>query len=447
MSKKKIKSSKTKEKSARAYALDDLLIWFESTTIRFKDRKNFNLPANFALYRLIISNVIRYRDRYLFLIEKITKRPLKKLDLYVQVVLMIGIAQLDQEEKLDDYAVVNETVALMNYLKKPYLKGFINGSLRSYLRTRESLEKSLLNQKLSLQSSHPEWMVQRWEAFYGTEQTRLICHFNNQTPQINLVLNPKFEKEKLLEQFKKANFSYEELDSGGFLIHNPNGLFDSEMYRSGSFLVQDFSAQLINTILKPLSKKRILDACASPGGKLFNLEWTADDQIEKLVGIEISKGRFKRLIENKKRYQSQAEIICQDVLALDEHQNQFECVLLDAPCSATGTIRKHPEIKWSRQLDDFKFNQQKQLQLLNHLKKTVCQNGYLIYSTCSMEPEENQQVIEIFLKENHEQFELIQMDPQNIPTSMITVEGYYQHLPSQQGMGAFAALLKRKCNF
>jgi len=447
MSKKKIKSPKPEQKSARAYALDDLLKWFESETIRFKDRKDFNLPANFALYRLITSNVIRYRDRYLFLIKKITERPLAKLDMPVQVVLMIGLAQLDQEAKLDDYAVVNETVALMNYLKKPYLKGFINGSLRSYLRTRESLEKSLEKKKLSLQSSHPEWMVKRWENFYGSEQTRLICQFNNQVPKIHIVLNPKFEKEKLLAQFKKAEFSYEALDSGGYLIYNPSGLFDSEMYRSGSFLVQDFSSQLINTILKPLSIKRVLDACASPGGKLFNLEWMADDQMEKLVGIEISTGRVKRLIENKKRYQSQAEIICQDVLTLDENQNQFDCVLLDAPCSATGTIRKHPEIKWSRQLDDFKSNQQKQLQLLNHLKKIVCQDGYLIYSTCSLEPEENQQVIELFLKENHEQFELIPMDPQNIPPSMITAEGYYQHLTSQQGMGAFAALLKRKCNF
>lgn len=444
MSKKKTKSSKPKQKSARAYALDDLLKWAESTKIRFKDRSDFNLPANFALYRLITSNVIRNRDRYLFLIEKITKRPLQKLDLYVQVVLMIGIGQLEKEGKLDDYAVVNETVALMNYLKKPYLKGFINGSLRNYIRTRESLEKNMMNQKLSVQSSHPEWMVKRWEGFYGTQQTQMICHFNNLTPQVHIVLNPKFDRENLLEQFKKCEFSYEELDSGGFIIHNPNGLFDSEMYRSGTFLVQDFSAQLINAIMKPLSKKRVLDACASPGGKLFNLEWTSGEKIEKLLAIEISKGRFKRLMENKERYQSSAEIICQDVFELDENQNQFECVLLDAPCSATGTIRKHPEIKWSRQPDDFKFNQPKQLQMLNDLKKRVCQNGYLVYSTCSLEPEENQQVIKLFLKENHDQFELIQMDPQNIPASLITAEGYYQHLTSQRGMGAFAALLKKK---
>ena len=444
MSKKKKKSLNPKQKSARAYALDDLLKWVESLTIRFKDRLDFKLSADFALYRLIISNVIRYRDRYLFSIEQITQRSLNKLDLYVQVVLMIGFAQLDQEGQVDEYAIVNETVELMKYLRKPYLKGFINGSLRNYIRTREKLEISLNKQNLSIQSSHPKWMIKRWEPLYGTEHTRLICQYNNQNPQIHIVLNPKFEREKLLEQLKKSDFSFEALDSEGLLIHNPSGLFDTDLYRTGSFLVQDVSAQLINTIIEPISKKRVLDACASPGGKLFNLEWSYGKEIEKLTGIEISRSRFQRLLENKKRYKSGAEIICQDVFALEEGQDQFDCVLIDAPCSATGTIRKHPEIKWNRQVDDFKTNQHKQLQLLNHLKKLVCQNGHLIYSTCSLEPEENQQVIELFLKENARLFELARIKSQNLNPRLITEEGYYQHLTNANGLGAFAAILKRR---
>lgn len=444
MSKKKKKSFIPKQKSARAYALDDLLKWVESSTISYKDRQEFKIVADFALYRLIISSVIRHRDRYLFLIEQITKRSLNKLDLFVQVVLMIGIAQLDQEGQVDEYAVVNETVELMKYLKKPYLKGFINGSLRNYIRTREKLKVSVTKQHLSVKSSHPKWMIQRWASFYGKERTQLICQHNNQKPQIHIVLNPKFEREKILDQLEKSGFSFDISESGGALIHNPGGLFDTDLYRTGSFLVQDISAQFINTIIKPISKKYVLDACASPGGKLFNLEWCYAEDIEKLMGIEIAPGRFQRLLENKKRYQSSSEIFCQDIFALAASHGQFDCILIDAPCSATGTIRKHPEIKWSRVVDDFKINQHKQLQMLNHLKDRLCQNGHLIYSTCSLEPEENQQVIERFLEENGGSFELARIKPLNLSPGLITEEGYYQYLTNENGMGAFAALLKKK---
>lgn len=444
MAKNKKSSPKPRQKSARAYALDDLLKWYESSEIKIRKRTDFVIPADFGLYRAIISNVIRYCERYLYLIGKITNRSLNKLDDDVQVVLMIGLAQLDQDGKVDEYAVVNETVQLMAYLKKPFLKGFINGNLRSYLRTREKLEMTLQKQKLSIKTSHPNWMIKRWEKFYGDEQAKLISENNNINPSVHIVLNPTFDKAKLLEQLTELGFKYEKLDSNGYLVNNPSGLFDTELNQVGAFLVQDFSAQLLNSIIKPLPKKRLLDACASPGGKLFHFEWEFGDEIEKLVGFEISEGRIERLLENSKRYKSKAEILLQDALLIDDYQNQFDCVILDAPCSATGTIRKHPEIKWSREIDDFKDNQQNQLQLLNQVKKAVCKDGYLIYSTCSLEPEENQEVVASFLKENQDVFELVKIDPQNIPSSFISEDGCYQHLTSQHGMAAFAALFKRK---
>jgi 16S rRNA (cytosine967-C5)-methyltransferase len=435
------KNRVNKKFNSRQSAAVDLLKWDQNGVMVYRSREDLATPQEYALYRNLVSSVIRHKGKYAFFIEVLTNRALEKLDREVRICLLLGLAQLDQLTGMHEYAAVNETVELISFFKKNRLKGFINGNLRSFLRRREELNVKLAAQPLPVRSSHPAWMVKRWQNQYGKETTGRICDANNLLPRVRVVLNPAFDRASI-EADLKSRYEIDEWHAEGFTPDNPTGLFETHWAEKGALLVQDHSSQQINQLIHGLSKTRVLDACASPGGKLFHMEWRYENDIDQLVALEISEARLERLKANKKRYRSRAQLVRMDATC-PALRAYFDLVLVDAPCSATGTIQKHPELKWQRSETDIIQNQQKQLAILNGLSEVVKVDGYLLYMTCSLEKEENQDVIQKFLEKNSHKYNQIPFSPAQADTKNLTPEGFFQLLPQESTMGLFAALLQR----
>lgn len=422
-------------------AATDLLAWYLTGKIKYRQRRELAKSHDYSLYRNLVSTVVRYREKYLFYIRTLTSRPLKKLDPEVVVCLMLGLAQLDRFSGIHEYAAVNETVNLISLLKKPRLKGFINGNLRSFQRQKEALDTAFNKQPLFIRSSHPEWMVLRWQAEFGINRAEEICQANNRQPEVKVVVNPAFDR-KAIEADLGEQHEIIAQHSDGFTLKNPTGLFDTRWAESGAFLVQDASSQQINSLIRNLPKEKVLDACSSPGGKLFHLEWEFGSEVEILVALEISAERLGRLTSNRDTFKSRAKIVCMDA-AQPGFSTPFNLILVDAPCSATGTIQKHPELKWQRRLSDIRHNQTKQLKILDGIKNCVAADGHILYITCSMEKEENQDVVQLFLENNPATFKAVPFSKDDAGLGSITTEGYFQCDPQEKAMGLFAALLQK----
>lgn len=437
-----VKNRKT-ELSSRKAAANDLLSWIKTESILFRDRDYFCNNQDYTLYKFLVSNTIRHKRKYQFLINQLTNRSVAELDDEAVICLMLGLVQLEKEAKIDHHAAVNETVNLAAFFKKPFLKGFINANLRSYIRREKELNDEVKQQLIEIRTSHETEMVNRWKGQFGELITDRLCEANNVLPQVQIVINPAFDREEVVGDLSQQGFDVRENEIGSFTIGKPSGLFETKWAKQGAFLIQDFSSQLVNRLITDLPKKRILDACAAPGGKLFHLEWSYSKDIELLVALEISAIRIKRLKYNKNLFNSKALLIQMDALRTS-FKTQFDLVLIDAPCSSTGTIRKHPEIKWNREKTDTIRNHEIQLALLRKLKDCVRSGGHILYATCSLEEEENQHVIEEFLEEFQNEFLSVPFQEKLTGCGKLTAEGYLQCLTTESQMGSFAALLQKK---
>ncbi len=423
-------------------AAKHLIRWVDSGQVVYGPRESFISDSDYTFYKHLMSGVVRHWRRLEYIIGLLTGKPVEKLDKEVLVSLALGLIQLEEDSRTEPYAAINETVELPALLNKPYLKGFINANLRRYTRDRDSIRKDTERQMLGVVTSHTDEMIDRWTRQFGAERTEQICNANNILPQLQMVVNPAFDKQAVISELQKQGFQVDDVHETGFSIENPAGLFDTLLVNRGALLVQDRSFQDVNKLVASLPKTRVLDLCAAPGGKLIHIEWEYAGEIELLVACEISHTRLNLLKQNLKSYQSKALPVQSDALA-PPFGIPFDLVILDAPCSGTGTIRKHPEIKWSRSPTDFERNQKVQIQLLEKSADLVKPQGHLLYVTCTLENEENRSVVDQFLKERSDRFQLVRLDSSMVDTEYLTDDGYYQCLTSADRMGCFAALLKK----
>ncbi len=425
---------KTKAKSSRQKALVALLLFWQENRLELEPAAAFSRPEEVSLYRLLVLRSVRHLAATDWLLEKLAERKLQKLDLEVRAAFHLGITQLAEEERVPAHAALKETVDLMPFCRKPQLTGLLNALLRRYQREKESWLHALGQEPLWRQTSHPKWLAQRWQELYGAKTTQSILQADQCPPGIALVVNPRLDPAPFIRSLADQGFRPLE---NPLRVEEAHGLFETPAFKEGAFFIQDPSAHKLIQLLQDLPKANWLDACAAPGGKLFAAEWLYGREIERLVGLEPEKGRFARLEANHRRLGSKARLVMGDALSWTDRE-KFDLILVDAPCSATGTIRKHPEIKWTRDLEGFMANQKTQGKLLASLAPQVNLGGHLVYSTCSLEREENQAVVELFLR-SHPDFALAPFRA----GLEITPSGFYQALPSPLQMGAFAAQLKR----
>jgi 16S rRNA (cytosine967-C5)-methyltransferase len=342
----------------------------------------------------------------------------------IQNVLRLGLYQIFWLDRIPPHAAVHETVELSKREGFGPKAGFVNAVLRGFLREFDATKKRLAELKVSdpaIAFSHPQWLVEKWQKRFTAEQTRQLLEWNNTPPKIFARVNTlKTEAGKLLEKWRDENVEYdfvrrEFLQDGPpeqnpgmnynpetiifeFKSHPP--LASLESFRDGWFYVQDPGTLLAPLELAPQPGERILDLCAAPGGKTtFIAQLMANTGT--IVASDVSEERLKLLKENCLRLGvTVAECRVQIAEWSNEKCEQFDKILIDAPCSNTGVIRRRVDLRWRISADEITRLQQAQLDLLKLAVPKLKPGGGLIYSTCSLEPEENASVVQEFLQQN-----------------------------------------------
>jgi 16S rRNA (cytosine967-C5)-methyltransferase len=358
----------------------------------------------------IIYGLLRNRESLDIMLQHLCTQPLKKLKPFVHQALRVGLFQILYLDRIPESAAVNESVKAVQAARLPKrLHGFVNGVLRNSIRKREELLALIENPAHPL-LNHPQWLCQRWENRYGKEETIRICWQNNEQAVFSLQVNSCVtDRDTFREILRENNINSHHGDFCGdtLILEDFHGAVSGlPGFNEGYFQVQDQGAQLLAQLLGPMVQNgEYLDACAGVGGKTSVLVQLAKQVQARVSAVEPDKIRRDKFKENMKRLHPLLGIplfpgTLQDFAATTS--KRFHGILLDAPCSGTGVIRRHPDIRWNRRLEDFSHYQQTQIQLLQTATALLHPGGTLAYATCSLEKEENEQVVERFLAGNRD---------------------------------------------
>ena len=352
-----------------------------------------------ALIQEICYGSCRWYIQLNFILDKLLDKAIKPKDIELKYLLLIGLYQL-MHMKIAPHAVVSETVSVCVELKKKWAKGFVNAILRCYLRDNEKLI-ALFRHDIGVSSAHPEWFIKRIKNDWP-EHWQNILTANNQRPpmyiRVNQQLNNREQYLKKLDEHKteanKAEFS-----DTALLLANPLDVNQLPGFKDGLVSVQDLAAQLAVDLLDLETGQDVLDACAAPGGKSAHI-LEAQPTINSLTTLEKDAKRAEKMLSTFERLKLNAKVNVCDALKLDQwwDKTKFDRILLDAPCSATGVIRRNPDIKILRTPDQIENINVLQSDLLSTLWNTLKDNGLLLYVTCSVLKQENTEIIRHFIR-------------------------------------------------
>ncbi|MDP2157166.1 MAG: 16S rRNA (cytosine(967)-C(5))-methyltransferase RsmB [Nitrospirota bacterium] len=346
--------------------------------------------------------------------------------------------------RVPGYAVVNEAVEMEKLGGKPSL---VNAVLRNLLRGKDKIALPLVYEDvvkdISINTSHQEWMVKRWIARFGRDEARLLAEANNCMPPLVLRTNTlRISRDELLRGFAEKEISAEasRFSPDGVVIGKETSYQDLSSFY-GLFAVQDEASQLISYLLAPKKGERVLDSCAAPGGKTTHIAQIMEDKGE-IIAVEKDPQRILKLEESIATLGvGSAKTIRSDISELNDI-GTFDRILLDAPCSSTGVIRRNPDIKYRHALQDIIEFRKKQSGLLTSIAPLLRKGGRLVYSVCSIEPEEGEEVIRAFLKTTDE-FRIIEADQEFMKP--FVKNGFFRTLPHTDNMdGFFGVILCRK---
>ncbi|WP_068828794.1 16S rRNA (cytosine(967)-C(5))-methyltransferase RsmB [Pseudomonas sp. BMS12] len=340
----------------------------------------------------------RWQPRLQLLADKLLQKPFKAADRDVEALLLIGLYQL-LHTRIPAHAAIGETVACVDKLKKSSLKGLLNAVLRNAQRDHTALFAELERDPV-LHTAHPRWLQKRLKADWP-EYWQVICAANNEHPPLILRVNRRHgSRDDYLAELRSAGIEAEpcSYSQDGIRLLTPCDVKTLPGFAAGRVSVQDEAAQLAADLLDLAPGQRVLDACAAPGGKTCHL-LEAQSQLAEVIALDLEPGRLARVQENLDRLQLEATLIAADGrdVASWWDGKPFQRILLDAPCSASGVIRRHPDIKLTRQADDIAALAQLQGELLDALWPTLEVGGVLLYATCSVLPQENSDNIAAFL--------------------------------------------------
>ena len=340
----------------------------------------------------------RWQPRLSLLADQLLQKPFKAADRDVEALLLVGLYQLFYT-RIPEHAAIGETVSCVDKLKKSSLKGLVNAVLRNAQRQHENIFQQLDRDQV-LHSAHPRWLQKRLKTDWP-EQWQAICEANNQHPPLLLRVNRRLAtRDSYLAELKAADIAAEPcaFSSDGIRLLVASDVTQLPGFNEGKFSVQDEAAQLAADLLELAPGQRVLDACAAPGGKTCHL-LEREPQLASVLALDLVESRLQRVQENLDRLGLHAQLIAADGRDTAKWWDgqPFQRILLDAPCSATGVIRRHPDIKLTRQAGDISALAQLQGELLDALWPTLAVDGVLLYATCSVLPEENSENIAAFL--------------------------------------------------
>ena len=411
-------------------------------------------PLDRAFLTELTYGVLRWRGRLDWVIRQFSKTPFEKIEPEIVNILRLGLYQILFLTRTPTSAAVNESVELAKKFRGKGGAGFVNAILRSLLRQGREVAYPDFNQDpalhISVVHSHPLWLVKRWMNEMGVEETLKVCASNNQISPLTLRTNTlRTNREDLIRKLKENGLNPFPTLFGedGICLESPPPTSELPFMKEGFFLIQDEASQLVTSILDPRPGERVLDACAAPGTKTTHIAGRMKNEGE-IVAIDLSYEKLSRVAENCQRLgvrivkpkrgdATQALPFPKGV--------EFDRVLADVPCSGFGTLRKNPDLKWKRGEEDVRRLSALQFSILKNLSGYVKTGGILVYSTCTVFPEENEEIIERFLMA-HPEFQLESPD-QVLPRidSSLLSNGCFKSFPHKEGMdGFFAARLLRK---
>mgnify|MGYP002531514013 CR=1 FL=1 len=411
----------------------------------FKDVKLSNQDRGLATE--IIYGVIENKYYIDYMIDKLSKVKTNKMEIYVKTLLRMGVYQIMFLNSISDYAAVNETVNLAKK-KNSKVSGFINGILRNVIRQKEEIGKVKTKddiEYLAIKYSYDKWMIKNWMAHFGKEFTEELVEANNERPNIYLRTNTlKITRGELIEKLAEQNIKAEKVNvvEEAIKVEHLKDIENNKLYKEGLFTVQDISSMLVGKILNPQKDTKVLDVCSAPGGKTTHIA-TLMENSGQVISRDIFEHKIK-LIQNSVNRLGLKNVDVQlfDALNLDKDSiDKFDSVLADVPCSGLGIIKRKPEIKY-KEKEEIKDLPKLQKQILQNAAKYVKVGGTLIYSTCTIQDDENIEVVESFLQSN-KRFKLEKIENINIDLENED-KGYLKIYPNVHGMdGFFIAKLKR----
>jgi 16S rRNA (cytosine967-C5)-methyltransferase len=444
----------------RAAAMDILCRWEEKHE---PVEQGLALQAGFLaeqrdrqLLHSLVYGVIRWRGYLDWVIARFSSHPLAKMKCLTIQGLRVGLLQLLILERIPVSAAINETVQGLKSARQPkWLTGFVNGLLRNVERRRSEIPTPWERQEelpLAARLSHPQWLLDRWLERHGLEKTLAMAEANNVLPVLCLRVQTRLiSVDRFLESCLKAHLTPEKGKFGAAAVRLPGyrgSVAGIPGFHEGLFQVQDEAAQLIPLLLSPFTEEGYLDACAGLGGKTTQLAELLPKG-NRVTAVEPSQKRLEQLRENLSRLEltERVVIVAGELAVLRPSPDRYRGILVDAPCSGLGIIRRHPDIKWNRAPEDLARYQEKQLALLVEAAPLLVPGGVLVYATCSIEPEENEQVVELFLRD-HKEFARTDCR-EFLPaaaTELVDDQGDLRILPDNQGLDGFfaARLMKNK---
>ena len=370
-------------------------------------------------------------------------------------ILRLGLYQILFLDSVPDHAAVNESVKLAKKYGMGGISGLVNAVLRNAVRQKGRIPfpdiRTQPVKHIAAKYSHPEWMVKRWIKRFGIEETIKLCSANNDRPSLYIRTNTlKVTRDQLMRSLKEEGVNVVEstfLPESIRVLDLPLSISELSSYKQGWFQVQDEGSMVIAHILNPQQNEIIIDTCAAPGGKTTHIAELMENR-GKILAVDIDSHRLPLIDEAAERLGiSIIETTQADARDIDDHlpEGGADRVLIDVPCTGLGVLRHRVESRWRRTLNDVVSFPKLQYELLCRASHYVKPGGILLYSTCTIEPEENQLVVQRFLR-NHPEFAI---ERPHIPQlkafqDMITEEGYVQTYPHRHNMdGFFAARIVR----
>ncbi len=402
----------------------------------------------------IVYGVIRLQNRLDFIIKDFSKIGIEKMDDVVILALRLGLYQLLYLDRIPTSAAVNETVNAIKGMTNRGAVGFVNGLLRNVIRKQDSISfpgpedlKSYIVDYLS----HPAWLVDYWQEYYGTEKTIELCRYNNQSADLIIRINTlKYSEEEFLTIYKKEDIGLISTNiPQTYMINNSSSVENLPLFKEGGFIVQGSAAALAGHILNPLPGMNVLDMAAAPGGKTTHLAELMKNEGE-IIALDIYDHKLVLIEDNCQRLGVKIVKTEKQDSSTYHIDGKFDMILLDAPCSGLGLIRQKPEIRWTKSKDDIQELAIIQMGMLENAISLLKEEGILLYSTCTLTKEENQHNIKKIIKKYKGELRLLDIKEDllrlGLEDKYSTMEdGYLELFPSENNTeGFFIAKLQKK---
>jgi 16S rRNA (cytosine967-C5)-methyltransferase len=411
-----------------------------------------------SLFFEIVAGTVRWQAELDALLTARSRRPLTSLDANVRAIVRLGAYQLRHLDRVPVHAVVHEAVELTRHVGHPRATGFVNAVLRQLWRDRNSVslpsrpasvaDRDAALAYLAVTLSHPRWLVERWLGRYSFEDVERWCQFNNTPPDVMIRAAGPLAQNDLRADLEAAGVSFTPglFVKGGIRLA-PGALGRLPAHLRTSVVIQEEASQIVAYGVGALPGERVLDVCAAPGGKTVLLAASMAGS-GLLVAGDIRRARTRLLRATLTRAGVAAPVIQHDATRALPFGAIFDRVFVDVPCSGLGTLRRDPDLKWSRRPDELALLAAAESVILANAARVVRPGGTLLYATCSSEPEENDDIVDRFAGE-HAQFVPSPMtlgDDVEGARQLIDARGRLRTLPFRDGLDAFfaAAFLRRE---